>query len=170
MNNISSKSALLLDMRNHSGVTLIELVMVILLIGILAVYAAPKFDISIFRNNNFFLQATSSIRYAQKQAIASGCNIEVNINAAGCNLQWSNPSATASCPTDTTVINSPSNGSTNFCNNSTPAGSPTGGNFRFDSIGRPMDTSNTLLTTALSIVIGTRTILVEAETGYTHEN
>ncbi len=157
-------------MRMRSGFTLIELVMIILVLSILAVYVAPKFDITIFRNSNFLLQAKSSIRYAQKQAVASGCNVELNINASGCNVEWSNPSADSSCPADTTPINSPSNGSANFCNNSTPSATPTGGNFRFDNIGRPMDTSDNLLAIAKSIVIGDRTILVEAETGYTHEN
>ncbi len=157
-------------MADNNGFTLIELVMTLLLIGILAVYAAPKLDISFFRNTNFFLQAISSIRYAQKQAIASGCHVEVNINASACNVAWSNPSAIASCPTDATTISNPANSSTNFCKGSDPAAPPTGGNFRFDNIGRPMDTSDSLLTVARDVVISDKTIRIEAETGFTHEN
>ncbi len=159
-------------MRDNSGFTLIELIMTMLLISILAVYAAPKLDIFLFRNTNFFLQATSSIRYAQKQAIATGCNVEVNINASGCNLVWSNPGdADTNCPNDDVAINSPSNGTADFCQNSTPAAAPTltpdpnmDGTFIFDNIGRPSPNNQYDLDT------GTQTIRVEAETGYTHEN
>lgn len=153
-------------MRDNSGFTLIELIMTMLLISILAVYAAPKLDISLFRNTNFFLQAISSIRHAQKQAIASGCIVEVEINASECKLTWR--SGASHCLA--TEINSPSNGTTNFCKDNAPSATPTGGNFRFDNIGRPMDTADNLLAVVQSIVIGDRTILVEAETGYTHEN
>jgi len=156
-------------MSDNNGFTLIELVMTLLLIGILAVYAAPKLDISFFRNTNFFLQAISSIRFAQKQAIASGCHVEINIALSNCSVSWSNP-GDVNCPTDGDAIDNPASGNSNFCDGSTPSTNPTGGNFRFDSIGRPMDTSNNLLTAAQNIVIGDRTILVEAETGYTHEN
>jgi len=170
VDNTDRRKALILVMRVNSGFTLVELIMVILLIGVLAVYAAPKFDVSIFEQNSFFIQAMSSIRYAQKQAIASGCNVEVDINASACNLEWSNPApANANCPIDAVPINNPANSNANFCAGSTPDASPTGGNFRFDNIGRPMNTSDVVLTAVKEIVISTQTIQVEAETGYTHE-
>lgn len=158
-------------MRDNSGFTLIELIMVILLLGILSIYAAPKLDLSLFRQTGFFLQAMSSIRYAQKQAIASGCNVEVDIDASGCQISWSNPAPpNANCPTDADSIRNPASNNVDFCDGSTAATTPTNGEFRFDNIGRPLDTSNTVLTSPQDVVIADRTIRVEAETGYTHEN
>lgn len=157
-------------MSRQSGFTLIELIMIIFLISILAIYATPKLNLSNFRESGFFLQAISAVRYAQKQAIASGCHVEVDVNASGCYLSWSNPVADAACPADAASITNPADNNTNFCNDSTPAANPVGGNFRFDEIGRPTNTSDNLLTTAQDIGISTRTIRVEAETGYTHEN
>lgn len=151
-----------MTMTRQSGFTLIELIMVITLVSILAVYAIPKLDIDIYREAGFVQQASSSIRYAQKQAMNTGCEIDVSISATACNLNWNNPLADANCPADNTTILNPGTVSTNFCSNSTPnstAGLPA--NFTFDKIGRP--------SAAQSINLGNGTIVVEAETGFTHE-
>ena len=154
---------------NRTGFTLIELVVVIVLAAILSVFVAPRLDIGFFRKTGFFQQAHASIRYAQKMAIGSGCHTEINITAGGCTLRWSNPSAVPNCPADAQSIPNPATGQNNFCGSSTPEAAPTGGNFRFDKIGRPMNTANAILTSARDVVIGTRTVRVEAETGYAHE-
>ncbi len=53
------------------GFTLIELIMVIIIAGILAVAVAPRFfDASIFQSRGFADQVQASLRYAQKEAIA----------------------------------------------------------------------------------------------------
>lgn len=149
--------------RDHkNGFSLIELVVVIALVSILAVYAIPKLDLDIFRHSGYAQQATAAIRFAQKQAIASGCQITVVLTAGSCNLSWYNPSADSGCPVNNTPIANPGSGGNNFCSDSTPAstaGLPAG--FRFDKIGRP--------SAAQTINLGNRTIKVEAETGYTHE-
>ena len=152
-----------------TGFTLIELVVVIVIAAILAMFVAPRLDIGFFRKTGFFQQAHAAIRYAQKMAIGSGCNMEVNISAGGCLLRWSNPAALTFCPADTQAVPNPATGQNNFCGSSTPEAAPTGGNFRFDKIGRPMNTANAILTSARDVVIGTRTLRVEAETGFTHE-
>lgn len=146
-----------------NGFSLIELVVVIVLVSILAVYTVPKLNIDTFRQSGFAQQAAASIRYAQKQAIASGCEIDVSITATGCSLKWHNPSASGSCPLDATPIVNPGSGDSNFCSDSTPAsaaGLPVG--FTFDRIGRPSG--------AKTIDLGNKIIKVEAETGYTHES
>ena len=144
------------------GFSLIELVVVIVLVSILAVFAIPKLNIDIFKQSGYVQQAAAAIRFAQKQAIASGCQITVSITAGGCSLNWYNPSANGSCPVNNTSIANPGTGDNNFCSNSTPASSaglPV--RFSFDKIGRP--------SSAQTINLGNRTIKVEAETGYTHE-
>lgn len=140
----------------NAGFTLFELVIVILLVGILAVFAAPKLNLSTFRETGFYQQALSAIRYAQKQAVSSGCTVNVTINSTQCLLSLTG--VPGSCPV--TSLTNPATGSTNFCTNSTAAGSPTA-NFTFDNIGRPSAAQN--------ISFGSKNIIVEAETGYAHD-
>ena len=151
-----------MGMMQLRGFTLIELVMVILLLSIVAVLVLPSLDTGSFREKGFIQQATAAIRYAQKQAIGSGCEVDVSITAAACSLNWHNPAANTNCPADNTTISNPGSISTNFCANSEPAA--TGDlpvSFTFDRIGRP--------SAAQSMNLGNGTIVVEAETGYTHE-
>ena len=146
----------------YRGFSLIELIIVIILVAILAAYALPKLNLDLFRQSGYSQQAAAAIRYAQKQAIASGCEIDVSITATGCTLNWSNPSASANCPADNTAIPNPGSGANNFCASSTPGSTANlPANFSFDKIGRP--------SAAQSMNLGDKTLKVEAETGYTHE-
>jgi len=146
----------------QDGFTLMELVVVIVVISILAVYIAPRLNLNIFRESGYSRQAAAAIRYGQKLSIASGCSVKVDIAANGCGLNWNNPTSVASCPADNTAIPNPGTGASDFCKDSTPGS--TGGlpaNFSFDKIGRP--------SAMQSINLGNTTLKVEAETGYTHE-
>jgi len=148
-------------MKNESeqaGFTMIELVIVILLAGILAAFMAPRINLDQFRQTGFTQQALAAIRFAQKQAIASGCFVDVSITGAGCNLQWNG--APAGCPN--TAIPNPGSGLNNFCDQSSPAASPASA-FGFDNIGRPVPNATQ------TINLGSTTITVEAETGFAHE-
>ena len=69
------------------GVTLIELIVVLLLIGILSAYVASRFfSTSSFDQAGFTQQSLSSIRYAQKLAIASGCDVRLTFTATSITL------------------------------------------------------------------------------------
>lgn len=138
------------------GFSLIELIVVIILVGIVSVAVLPRVNLSLFQQAGFFQQALAAIRHGQNLAIASGCDVDVAINATTCTLTWSG--SPAGCPS--TAINNTATGAANYCQNGTAAGSPSA-SITFDGIGRP-DAQKT-------IVFGSRTIRVEAETGYTHE-
>ena len=150
-------------LRRQTAFTLLELIVIIALVSILAVYTVPRLNLDAFREAGFSQQAAAAIRYAQKQSIASGCSIKVSLTASSCALNWNNPAAAAGCPADNTTIPNPGNGANNFCPNSKPgsaAGLPV--NFNFDKIGRPSAGQN--------IDLGNKILKVEAETGYTHES
>ena len=73
----------LLHPRHHQrGFTLIELVMVMVLLGVLSVYATPKvFSTKDFHARGFHDETLSLIRYAQKTAVAQRRTVCVNLTA-----------------------------------------------------------------------------------------
>jgi MSHA pilin protein MshC len=63
-----------------AGFTLVELVVTIGLAGILAVVAIPRFfDQQAFRERGFYDEALSAARYAQKLAVATGCQVQLTV-------------------------------------------------------------------------------------------
>ncbi len=73
----------------HSGFSLIELVSVLLLLGILSVVAVSRFNANPFVSAGFDQEIRSALRYAQKYAILSECDVQVNISAAADNYALS---------------------------------------------------------------------------------
>ena len=56
--------------------------MTIVIVGILSATALPKFfDFSVFQQRTFFDDTLNAIRYAQKLAVATACNVQVAIAA-----------------------------------------------------------------------------------------
>jgi MSHA pilin protein MshC len=136
------------------GYSLIELIVVIVLLGILAAIIAPHLNISSFRSAGFFQQSLAAIRFAQKQAISTGCSVQVDISGGMCELNWSG------CAGNAAILN-PASGDTDFCADSEPEGAAPAANFTFNRIGAP--------TAAQSFSVDGRTIVVEANTGFAHE-
>jgi len=61
------------------GFTLVELIMVIVMLGTLSVTALPKFfEKNTFAERAFFADTLNALRYAQKLAVATGCEVEVS--------------------------------------------------------------------------------------------
>ena len=66
------------------GYTLVELVTTIVIVGILGAAGIPKlFDYQAISERGYVDEVASAIRYAQKIAIASRCEVSVTIVAGG---------------------------------------------------------------------------------------
>ena len=158
-------------LRNQRGFTLVELVMVMIIAGILAVFAAPRFfDADIFKSRGFADQVQASLRYAQKVAIAQRRNVCVAMTAGGITLNIASASGAASA-CDTNLI-SPA-GEPSYKIN-TPSASITlspAQTFIFNALGKPFDTLGNPSVARKNITISgaVSPIIVEAETGYVHQ-
>jgi MSHA pilin protein MshC len=64
------------------GFTLPELVVVLLLIGILAAFAAPRLNVQRFERQIFADELINAIRYARRTALQSGCPIRLTAEAS----------------------------------------------------------------------------------------
>lgn len=147
-------------MKQSAGFTLIELIAVMVIVGILAVFAAPRFiDANLFKARGFADQVQATLRYAQKTAIAQRRNVCAVLTASTVTLTVANASGAASpcgpilvLPAGGNTITAPSGITLAYSSSS----------FNFDALGKT--------TTAQTITVSgaMNSIVVEAETGYVH--
>ena len=71
----------MITIRNHAGFTLAELISVLVLLGIVSVVVLSRFNAGPFQTAGFEQEIRSALRFAQKFAIMSGCEVQVNVNA-----------------------------------------------------------------------------------------
>lgn len=141
--------------RRTAGFTMIELVVVTIVIGILAVVVLPRFaERGVFEARGFEDETKALLRYAQKAAIAQRRFVCVAFTANGATLSIG---ATNACGTPLT---GPS-GETPFAISSDVGYAPTPAGFYFDASGAP--------SAGRSIgIAGGGAVTVEAVTGYVH--
>lgn len=129
---------------------MVELITVMIIAGIMAAVAAPKFfDSTAYQNRGAADQVKAALRFAQKTAIAERLqHVSVTIAAPSsspnCNLLVSNYIVTCNISNSVTV---------------SPALPQT---YAFDSLGRPYQSIGS------SITVGGTVITIERETGYVH--
>lgn len=82
--------------RRQRGFTLIELISCLVVLGVVVAIAAPSFfDHQTFAARGYADDIASSLRYARRIAVASGCRVQVTVAAAGYSA-WQQPTL-ASC-------------------------------------------------------------------------
>ncbi|MDJ0833329.1 MAG: hypothetical protein QNJ69_07370 [Gammaproteobacteria bacterium] len=68
----------------ESGFTLIELITIILLLSVLSVVFFGRLDnLSDLTDRGSFEETVAAVRYAQKLAVSTGCEVRVNLSGAG---------------------------------------------------------------------------------------
>ena len=157
------------------GFTLIELIMVIVILGVLAVFAAPRIiNTDDFNARGFHDETLSLLRYAQKAAIAQRRTVCVAFTTNAVSLTMAKEPSTIDCSTpapsgltgprgeNPAAIPSTSRGVT--FNGGAPGG------FSFNGLGQPISTAGATLAAQTVIQINNAdNVYVEAVTGYVHD-
>lgn len=147
-----------------AGFSLIELIAVIILLGILGIVALGRFaEQDGFVARGFFDDTVAAVRFAQKFALSSGCDVRVVTTATSYQLRQS-----SSCTADdfTAPVANPANRTSSYQSATIPSGyTLTAGTITFDALGqREEATSNFVLsngTTSFTFRVHASTGLVE---------
>lgn len=150
-----------------TGFSLIELVAVLLIVSALAVFAAPRLNVTGFSQYSFHQELMAAMRHAQKTANASGCDIQVRVDTAADSYRTrftgeANGASTSNC--DATSLAKP--GGAGNLEGDAPDGvditSTTSTTFTINSFGVPDGKQ--------VIQFGSdRQVVIEANTGYVHD-
>lgn len=152
-----------------SGFTLVEMVGVLIIVGILAVAALPRFfDRQVFESRGFHDELLSALRYAQKTAIAQRRSVCVSFVADSVTLTIA---AVANSNVCNTNLRSPV-GATPFVVTARGGvgftAAPT--SFLFNSLGQPVNAAGVAIATqTIQVHEAGRSIIIETDTGYVHQ-
>lgn len=154
------------------GFTLIELVMVIVMLGVLAVFAAPRiFNSNDFNARGFHDETLSLLRYAQKTAIAQRRTVCVAFTTTTVILTIAATAATSSCAGNP-LVGPRGESPASITAKPGVTYSPTPTNFNFDGLGQPIKADGTGAPQTTQTIISINNaadVFVEAVTGYVHE-
>ena len=165
----------------QQGFTLVELVMVLVILGVLAVFALPRMiDNNDTAARGLHDRTLSYLRFAQKTAIAQRRTVCVAFTNTSVSLRIANTDGTYSCASPNGVVLAGADGkdSVSVSGASYVAAAVNGvgclatpAAFSFDGLGQPVDGSGVALGSAQCVQVGnaTNSITVEAATGYVHE-
>jgi len=161
----------------HRGFTLIELVMVIVLVSVLATVAGPRMiDSSQYQGRMYFDELVAALRYANKYAMSSSCDVEVSLTS-GTSGTTVNLFQRSNCSTSPTGSNTGTFGTINIYDPSFNLAidqlviptqitvSSTGLPLYFSSLGQAKNTSTNAISNA-TIQVGSFSLTIVGGTGY----
>jgi MSHA pilin protein MshC len=157
------------------GFTLIELVMVVVMLGVLAVFAAPKIlNTGDVNARGFHDETLALLRYAQKSAIAQRRLVCVSFNTSGtphrATLTLESPTLTSTPAVCNTNLVGPKGESPATVTAKSGTGYVSAPAVFFDGLGQPVSTARVALASNVLITFSNATgITVEAGTGYVHD-
>jgi MSHA pilin protein MshC len=158
------------------GFTLVELVMVMIVTGVLAVAVIPRFfNRQDFQDKGFYDETLAILRYGQKAAIVQRRSVCVTFTGTTVTLRIAANPSPATCVTgtpDASTVNlvSPTGASPFVVTaKGSAAFSLVPANFKFNALGQPLAANDALLGAAQTFTVSqVGNIMVEAETGYVH--
>lgn len=146
------------------GFTIVELIAVLVIAGIVAAISAPRFvGVDAFDARGSYGTLASALRYAQKTAVAQRRIVYANVNTVSrtvCLGYTSSCSSAVVDPATQAAYSKTLSNNVTITASTTPIG--------FDGLGRPVPNATATFTIQNAVVPSesTRTITVEAETGY----
>lgn len=159
--------------QNLRGFTLIELIMVIVMLGVLSVFVAPRmFDSQDFYARGFHDETMAYLRYAQKTAIAQRRTVCVTFGANSLTLTAAAAAGTADCSAAATAFAGPKGESPpSLTAKGTVTYTATPAALNFNGLGQPTTSAGVVLLAARTLQVNgaDKSITVEAATGYVHE-
>jgi MSHA pilin protein MshC len=144
------------------GFTLAELIVILIIVGILAVFVMPRFTgRQIFDTRGAFDEVGAALRYARQQAVAQRREVCVALAAGGISITRAPLPPPGSC--DTTSLINPATGTAYLL--PMPAGVTiaAAATIRFDALGRSNAAAGVRVNGD-----GSFCLAVEAQTGYVH--
>ena len=147
------------------GFTLVELVMVIVIAGLLATYALPRFfSKDSFENRGFYTEVVNAVRYAQQLAVAVNCATRVDLTSNSYSVTLESDGANCNAPAFGILAPDPVTGQPGFTGSNTDvtiSTSPSTLSFQFSALGQA--------TADVTVSVGGYSFLLHSSTGYIEE-
>lgn len=145
-----------------AGFTLVELVVILMLVGILAVAVMPRFlDTQAFHARGFHDETLALLRYAQKSAISHRRTVCVAFGSNSATLTIASAAGASICNTGLTGPQGDTPATVAASSGVAYVAPPT--DFSFNALGQP-SVAQTIRVSGMPV-----SLTVEAETGYVHE-
>ncbi len=153
----------------EKGFTLVELIIVIVLLSVISIYAAPRlFKSADFTATGFHDETLSFLRFARQTAVAQRRTVCVAFTPNSLTLSIASTSNIAICDTSLRGPKGETPATLTAIASSSFSSQPT--DFNFDALGRPLSKSGgTATTQSIQIHGATKPVIIEAETGFVHE-